>query len=31
MYDYKNKIPYLDTIANVKLKDFNIDVYERWR
>ncbi len=31
MYGYKNKRPYLDTIANVKLKDFNIEVYERWR
>lgn len=30
-YGYKNKRPYLDTIANVKLKDFNIEVYERWR
>ena len=29
MYGYKNKRPYLDTIANVKLKDFNIEVYER--
>lgn len=28
MYGYKNKRPYLDPIANVKLKDFNIDVYE---
>ena len=31
MYGYKNKRPYLDTIANVKLKNFNIEVYERWR
>lgn len=31
MYGYKNKRPYLDTIANVKIKDFNIEVYERWR
>lgn len=31
MYGYKNKQPYLDTIANVKIKDFNIEVYERWR
>lgn len=31
MYGYKNKRPYLDPLANVKLKDFNIDVYERWR
>ena len=31
MYGYKNKRPYLEPIANVKLKDFNIDVYERWR
>ena len=31
MYGYKNKRTYLDPIANVKLKDFNIDVYERWR
>ena len=31
MYGYKNKRPYLDPIANVKLKDFNIEVYERWR
>ncbi len=31
MYGYKNKRPYLDSITNVKLKDFNIDVYERWR
>lgn len=29
MYGYKTKRPYLDTIANVKLKDFNIDVHER--
>lgn len=28
MYGYTNKRPYLDTIANVKLKDFNIDLYE---
>lgn len=31
MYGYKNKRPYLGPIINVKLKDFNIDVYERWR
>lgn len=31
MYGYKNKRPYLDTITNVKLKDFNIDLYKRWR
>lgn len=31
MYGYKNKRPYLDPIANVKLKDFNIEVYKRWR
>ena len=31
MYGYKNKRPYLDTIANVKLKDFNIEVYESRR
>ena len=31
MYGYKNKRPYLDPIANIKLKDFNIEVYERWR
>ena len=30
-YGYKNKRPYLDTIANVKIKDFNIEVYERRR
>lgn len=29
MYGYKNKRPYLNTIANVKIKDFNIEVYER--
>lgn len=28
MYDYKNKRPHLNTIANVKLKDFNIKIYE---
>lgn len=31
MYGYKNICPYLDTIANVKIKDFNIEVCERWR
>lgn len=30
MYGYKDKHSYLDPIANVKLKDFNIEVYERW-
>ena len=31
MYGYRNKRPYLDIISNIRLKDFNIKVYERWR
>ena len=31
MYNYKNKKVYLEPLYNVKLKNFNIDVYERWR
>lgn len=30
-YNYKNKKVYLEPLNNTKLKDFNIDVYERWK
>lgn len=31
MYNYSNKKMWLEPLYNIKLNDFNIEVYERWR
>ena len=31
LYNYKNKKTYLQPLLNIKLKDFNINHYDKWK